>query len=359
MQTSQECASLLINLNWPASMKELHRIIVQKAHEADTMIIPENGRAVGSIPGCLKRSDICTKRAYANLDLQLLRTIIPMIQLCGCKMLLENGLRPTSEAYNLTGGCKGSAEEFVIDSKRKCGSRIIAVLARHFTGLLNGTLLDNPKMWLIMCPESGPQERNSQYDVDSPTVRSLSQGSVIAPSIGPAPDYSEAFRLIDLQEPEPSNASGNRLSASPSVKTANASVSPVELFRSTEMTNGARLPARAMTTPDVDSTRSRHRHPDLLYLRVTPFRLIDLQEPEPSNASVNRLSVSPSVKTANASVSPVELFRSTEMTNGARLLARAMTTPDVDSTRSRHRHPDLLYRRVTPPKHALGLNYSL
>ncbi|KAG5454573.1 hypothetical protein CSKR_203655 [Clonorchis sinensis] len=106
--------------------------------------------------------------------------------------------------------------------------------------------------------------------VDPPIVPLNSQCSTISPSTEPTPNHPVASCFITLPDPEASTAPTNRLSALPSVKTANVPISPLELSPGPEATDAARLPAKTMTAPGVDGTCARHRPPDLLSLRVPP-----------------------------------------------------------------------------------------
>ncbi|GAA57921.1 hypothetical protein CLF_113351, partial [Clonorchis sinensis] len=106
--------------------------------------------------------------------------------------------------------------------------------------------------------------------VDDPTVPLNSQCYVITPSSEPTPNYSALSSFIASQDPEPSTVPTNGISALPLMKTPNVSISPVELSPGPKTTDAVRLQAGAMTTPIVDSTRSRRRPADLLSLRVPP-----------------------------------------------------------------------------------------
>ncbi|GAA55577.1 hypothetical protein CLF_108355 [Clonorchis sinensis] len=106
--------------------------------------------------------------------------------------------------------------------------------------------------------------------VDAPVVPLNSHYHMITPSTEPTPSYSAPSSFIALQEPEPSTAPTNGLSALPLMKIQNVSISSVDLSPGPKTTNAERLQAGEMTTPIVDSTRSRRRPPDLLSLRVPP-----------------------------------------------------------------------------------------
>ncbi|KAG5446079.1 hypothetical protein CSKR_203383 [Clonorchis sinensis] len=106
--------------------------------------------------------------------------------------------------------------------------------------------------------------------VETPIVPFNSQCYLITPSTEPTPNYSALSSFIALQYPESSTAPTNGLPAFPPVKTVNAPISPVELSPGPEASDVARLPARTMIEPDVDSTCARRRPPDLQSLRVSP-----------------------------------------------------------------------------------------
>ncbi|GAA55508.1 hypothetical protein CLF_108199, partial [Clonorchis sinensis] len=131
--------------------------------------------------------------------------------------------------------------------------------------------------------------------VDAPVVLLNSQCHMITPGTQPTPNYSAPSSFVALQDPEPSTAPTNRLSALPLMKTPNVSISPVDLSPGPKMTNAIRLQAGAMTTPTVDTIRSRRRPTDLLSLRVPPPPkppdLLSLRVPPPpkSVASTDRL----------------------------------------------------------------------
>ncbi|GAA57783.1 hypothetical protein CLF_113192 [Clonorchis sinensis] len=106
--------------------------------------------------------------------------------------------------------------------------------------------------------------------VDAPVVPLNSQCHMITPSTEPTPNYSALSSFVALRDPEPSTAPANGLSALPLMKAPKVSISPVDLSPGPKTTNAVRPQAGAMTTPIVDSTRSRRRPLDLMSLPVPP-----------------------------------------------------------------------------------------